>query len=346
MNKNKQYKNIKDNYCFNKNPENIEFFIDLGNGQSYAYNNLDNTFSIFYSINKILYLIYATEDSSLISYNIINKEIISKIKGAHYSNITNIIHYLDKINKRDLIMSVSKNNNNIKLWTIKNFLCILNIENIYNSSFLYSACFLNDNNHNYILTINGSNSDCIKVFNLFGTLVKNLNNSNEGGTFINSYYDNKSSKNYIITGNYGYAKSYEFANNSIYHKYTLGGSNCIDSLIIFEKNGTTILLGSSEDIDSKILIWNFHSGEILNKIELNCCHKHYGICLWNTDYLFVGSQDKTIKLIELNRKIIVKELKGHNSNVSCVKKFFHPKYGECLISQGFHDDTIKLWIIK
>jgi len=71
-----------------------------------------------------------------------------------------------------------------------------------------------------------------------------------------------------------------------------------------------------------------------------------GICLWSNEYLFVGCNDKTIKLIQLKKGIIIKDLVGHNNRVSTVKKIIHPIYGECIISQGKYNDQIKLWIHK
>ena len=67
--------------------------------------------------------------------------------------------------------------------------------------------------------------------------------------------------------------------------------------------------------------------------------------MWNNEYIFVGCNDKTIKLIELNNGNIIKELKGHDGVVFSIKAIIDSKYGKCLISQG-SDDIIKLWIIK
>lgn len=38
---------------------------------------------------------------------------------------------------------------------------------------------------------------------------------------------------------------------------------------------------------------------------------------------------------------MIKKLKGHNQEVTSIKKILHPKYGECLISHGIND--IILW---
>ena len=111
--------------------------------------SLDNIFSVFNSINNILYLIYSKENKSIIIFDIINKVKICEIKNAHNKAITNFRHYLDKKNKRDLVMSISFDENNIKLWNINNLECLLNLQNIYDTGYLNSSCFLEDNNNIY-----------------------------------------------------------------------------------------------------------------------------------------------------------------------------------------------------
>ena len=121
----------------------------------------DNTFSVFNSINNIIFLIYGNKEKSIISYNLINKEKINEIKNAHQNDISNIRHHLDIINKRDLFLSISANEYNVKVWNVTNFQCLLNLNNfdaIYSNKYGYklcSACFLTDKNQNYIIT-----SDC------------------------------------------------------------------------------------------------------------------------------------------------------------------------------------------
>ena len=87
-----------------------------------------------------------------------------------------------------------------------------------------------------------------------------------------------------------------------------------------------------------------HWKELLRRIKITK-RELYGICLWNNDYLFVGCDDNSIKLIDLKQRKIIKEFYSHNNEVITIKKLIHPKYGECLISQGF-DDQIKLWVNK
>ena len=53
-----------------------------------------------------------------------------------------------------------------------------------------------------------------------------------------------------------------------------------------------------------------------------------------------------IKLIEIKSGDIINNLIGKNKVVLTIKKLFHPKYGQCLMSQGNKDNPIKLWTYK
>ncbi len=50
--------------------------------------------------------------------------------------------------------------------------------------------------------------------------------------------------------------------------------------------------------------------------------------------------------LEIKKQKIIKELIGHNEIPVTIKTILHLKYGECLISQGLHNDRIILWINK
>ena len=54
----------------------------------------------------------------------------------------------------------------------------------------------------------------------------------------------------------------------------------------------------------------------------------------------------TIKIIDLDNGIVIKNINGHNSGVISIKKIMHPEYGECLLSQGALYDQLKLWKIN
>ena len=165
---------------------------------------------------------------------------------------------------------------------------ILNLEIIYKGNcFLFSACFLNYNNKNYIIINHGKTNDYsedINIFDFKGKKIKKIiHHYGEYFFFIDSYYDNKLNKNYIITGNKGYNTSYDYEENDIYIKYYDNDDEIHNSIIINDKEEIIKLIESSED--GYIRIWNFHSGELIKKIKANkMC---YGIALWNNGYIFV-----------------------------------------------------------
>ena len=81
----------------------------------------------------------------------------------------------------------------------------------------------------------------------------------------------------------------------------------------------------------------------MGKIKVNN-NNLYRICLWNNEHLFVGCLEKTIKMVGIQNNIVVKSLKGLEALVIPITKIYHPKYGECSISQG--KEKIKLGSIK
>ena len=164
--------------------------------------------------------------------------------------------------------------------------------------------------------------------------------------FIDIYYDNILYKNYIITGNFGNIKSFDYNNNILYQKYIdikHKDINSYHSIIVKKIKEMVKLFASCED--GNIKIWNFHSGFLLNKIKINN-EGLTGISLWNDNYLFVGGDDKLIQLIDINNGIVLKKLSGHENIVLTIKKIIHPKFGECLISQNLNESKIKFWTIK
>ena len=280
-------------------------------------------------------------------------------------------------------MSISAEDSNIKVWNINNFKCILDFSYIYiNENFIYSACFLNDNNNIFIITnayssnlkhlkvkvfdlncvkvksINESNeikvvkvksineSNEIKVFDLNGFKVKNINESKYSSYFIDVYYDKQMSKNFIILGNVIQVISYDFNQNKKYNQY-------------FEKVDRF-----SYDFKNQFhyCVYIYNKDNQVNLIESSCKSKikiwdfhtakllytisignFSGLFLLNDDYLYIGYNYGVIKIKKLKSGINVKSVKSHKDKVLTLKKIDHPIYGECIISQS--NSEIKLWAL-
>lgn len=321
---------------------------------NWAKSSKDN-FIVFNSKYDILYLIYTNLNYSIISYDIKENKKAIEIKNAHNFNIIKFRHYLDLLNKRELLISISSWIYKIKLWNIDNWECLYTLEDIYQKNYLYSSSFLIDNNQIYIIIAKdniyyNTISEPIKVYDLNGNIIKEVNDSDDIIDFIDAYYDNKLFKNFIIGISENYIKSFDYTENKVYNKYDF--NNDLEGLIIKEYrqlNITINILNSSENTKlinledfCYVKIWNFHTGELSNTIKIN--DALYSLCLWDNDFLFLGC-DKSMKLLNLKDGKIIKKFIGYKDKVKTIIKATHPLYGDCLIAQAQLDE-IKLWIIE
>ena len=326
-----------------KNPKNLKFKKDLIK-DSYSKTLLDNTSLIIKTIDDLLLIIYVRNDNAIVCYDIINNQKVNEVRKTHDKIISNLRYYPDTYNHINLMISLSSDDNNLKVWNIGNFQCILDLKDVNATGWINSACFLNDNNQVYVLSSNAkgfnTSPNPIKVFDLKGKLIKQINNSSNNTYFIDNYYDYKSSKNYIITGNTCFSTSYDYDKNDIYHKYKDNSKTLYISVIINVNEDKTNLIASSKD--GRIRIWDFHSCALLHNI--NVSESLYGICLWNNNYLMAGCPNKKIQIIDLDDKKVIGEIAGHENIVTMIRKLVHPKYGEVLVSQGHLNDGFKLWI--
>ena len=330
-----------------KNPKNIQFSNDLVKN-SFAGYSYEDSFIVFKSYDNILQLVYATKEKSIISYDLNNNRNIFTQHRAHNNFITNFKYIYDELNNTDILMSLSKKDNNIKIWNANNWTTIGDIRNINKNNFLYSACFIKSGNEINIISSNGKNLQSeqlnvnfenMKLYNLNGEFINEINETNDCTYFIDTYYDYNLSKNFLLTGNYNYVKSYDFDDGHLYHKY-FENNNGIHPSVIINKIGEKIKLIESCE-DGNIRIWGFHSGELIRKIKTEN-NNLYGICLWNENFIFVGCKDQNIKIIELKNGLLIKNLKGHNGRIICFKKITQDNK-DFLFSQGL-DGTIKQWI--
>ena len=313
---------------------------------------VDNTFEIFNSTLGYIILVYAyklkDKYNSIATYNIIDCKTMSIMKNVHNEDITNFRHYLDKNKNRDLILSVSATDNNVKMWDINNLEYILTINNINRHGFTKSACILNYNNNLYIITSNYSYSEIpepIRLYNMEGYKIKEINYKNNQTYFIDIYHDKKLAIKYIITGNLGFVRTYDYTNDCKYHRYNDDNEYEHYNVIIYDKTETTKIIANGKD--GEVLIWDFHSTELLNKIKVSDVNYDnlYGICLYNKELLIVGC-GKSLKIIDLESEKVVNTLNNHKNNIITIKTVTHPVYGECIVSHELYTGQMMLWANK
>ena len=70
--------------------------------------------------------------------------------------------------------------------------------------------------------------------------------------------------------------------------------------------------------------------------------------MWNDNNIFIGTYDGELLLYNLENKIIKKiqkkNEKYHEKPITTIKKFRHPIFGEFLLTQGYKNDKINIWI--
>ena len=330
----------------NKSDLNLIFYKDLSNDSFVDdfFSSINDTFAIFNSFNNILYLVYANIEKSIVSYDLKHFQKICEIKNAHNKYITNFKHIFESKKKRDIIMSVSAIDNNLKLWNINNWECFLEIKNVNKIGALFSASFLFEKNDIFILTSNYNffkKKEPIKIFNL---KAENIFEIKFEFSIINidCYYENENDFNkiYIIINAQNKIYSYDYSNKKIYNKYGKNKNSYFSTIVHNNNNINSKLIASN--YNGLIEIYDFNSGKELNEIDINF-KGLYGICLWNEDILLMACTDNTIKIINLKEKKVINCLHGHNKYVTTLKKIYIPNVGNFLISQGITADEIKLW---
>ena len=125
----KELNQMKQIYQENKGPQNLTELSQITK-DSYSDDVSDNTFTVFKSIQDYIFLIYSTKNKSIICYDLIEQKKLIEIKNSHQDFITNFRHFLDKKNKRDILMTISCADRNIKLWDASNSECILDLKGI------------------------------------------------------------------------------------------------------------------------------------------------------------------------------------------------------------------------
>ena len=67
---------------------------------------------------------------------------------------------------------------------------------------------------------------------------------------------------------------------------------------------------------------------------------------WNSKYFIVAAREnKIIKLIDIEKKVISEIKSGHTEELISIKKILHPIFGESLLTSS-RDKKIKLWTTK
>ena len=339
--------NENNNNEFKKNPK-LKFKYKLmTNCDSYGINDI---FEVYISYkDKKEYIAIKNLSFQLEIFTLIDSNRLTTLKG-HTNNITTIRYFLNNRNFNEYLISAD-NNNIVIIWDItNNFKKNFRIQTKY-QKFIFSCLLVFPQNsiENYIITSTTSISDnedesatkiyslstCKFIKNLIKTKTRKIN-------YLLSWF-NKNDNNYYIL-QLGDGIFLNALDNDYYFNFIKDKNRRFDAGVIFVKWNKDFLISSSEDgiIDIWDLYDKLHYKEIILKAISSLMH----IALWNNNYIIVSDfNNKSFKIIDLEIYKVITEIKHlDNSEIKCVKKMYHPVFGESLLSED-KNGTIKLWIV-
>jgi len=339
------------NYKYKKEPQNLKFKFDITNTNTI--NGPNDIFEIFIcnKDNKEYIISPNCNNYNLDIFNLLDNKKILSLEG-HKNHITTIRYFINKNNNINEYLISGDIENIVIIWDITNNYNIkYKIDTKY-GSYIYSCLliFPHNNNDNYIITSTSNTSDdndksATKIYSLNnGQFIKYINNTNKNEIYcLLSWYNKKNNKYYIIH----LASNKIIINNlledELYSELIKKPENDHYSGFIYNRNNNDYLCSSSWN--GYINIWNLYNKKILKTINTNNCHL-YHIIEWNNKYIIVADlTNKSFKIIDLDENKIISNIgEQHTSYVRCIKKIYHPIYGESLLSCG-DDKCIKFWSI-
>ena len=294
----------------------------------------DNQFCTFKSLRNEDIIVYHN-GPEIIIFNINTLQKITHLKNFN-KEIRCIRHYIDYKRKKDIIITCGLDNQIVlfDLYSVENILIINNVcdKNYY----VLSVCMIFDI-QNYFIINSSLFDNYLKIWDSKGNLIGKLNDTNNV-CFLDTYFDRKLAKYFIIIGTRNGSKSFDFEKKSLYLQYSFTESY---SIITTELNGESILIESNYK-SNYIFIYDFHKGDIV-KEYYTYNNFNLGLCLWNSKFIFQCSSRKNDSLFGINlENDEIINFNGFNSYISCQKNDING-IGYCLIAIS-NNDIIDLLI--
>ena len=340
----------KMNYNFIKDPKNLKYKLDITTTNiSAGWNDIFEIY-ISYIDNKEYLVSPNTNNFNLDIFELINNQKINSLQG-HKNHIRTIRYFINNKNKNEYLISAD-NNKIVIIWDITNNYNIkYNIDTKYGDD-IYSCLLIFPNNMNddYIITSTFNRSEnnedsATKIYSFNDCkFIKYINNTNNNAIYyLLSWYNKKNNKYYIIQFSCKKILINNLLEDELYSELIHEPEDNHYSGFIYYKDNNDYLCSSSKN--GYINIWDLYNKKIFKIINTNKCILAH-IIQWNDKYIIVADfNNKSFKIINLLENIVIANIGGqHNDKVTCIKKIYHPIYGESLLSAGC-DKTIKLWSI-
>ena len=339
----------KINYKFVHSP-NLRYKLDITKSNSYyGWNDIFEVF-ISYKDNKEYLISPNFNNYNLDIFTILDNKQILSLKG--HKNLIRTIRYFFNIKNNNEFLISADDNYIVIIWDISNNYNIKYQINTKYKNNIYSCLliFPHISEDNYIITstLNKQSIEdsATKIYSLNnGNFIRYIPGSNANHIFyLLSWYKQNNNKYYIIQFSYKKIIINNLLGNTLYAELKHLDEARYFSGFIYKKDNNDFLCSSS-DI-GYIDIWDLNNKYMINYINTyNCKFAH--IIQWNDRYTIVADySNKSFKIIDLDKNKVVSNIIGENTEkISCIKKIYHPIYGESLLSAA-DDKSIKLWVIQ
>lgn len=295
---------------------------------------------VIYSSNLCLYQFILGPDT--------NEKVVD---NAHTSQILCVRYYVEKNKEKEYILT-SSTNTCIKVWLMKDWSMIVNIDrsNEYMTS-IYSALILFDNKEDYDYHkkyIVGSTayeySDVIRVWNFKGEYQFSIGEIQMVYFMDVLYQDELDNKKYLVVATTKKLISYDFDLKKIYHTYNRTSYSPItdhyDFTIQYYK-GNYVIFASEKN--GYISMFDFHTAKCLKNftIKYSGFDEIDGILIWDEKYMITCHYKKySLNVYDIDTTYYVKELYtyGHSQPISC-KKLYYPNFGPVIIAHYSNNFT-------
>ena len=334
------------NHNFIKNP-NFKYKSDIIS-TNFRWGNND-MFEIYtsYKDNKLYIASPNIESNNLDIFSLLDNKIIISLKNKKNNKSTSVKYFFNNKNYNEYLVSIDEWKN-VYVWDISN-----NYQLKHKIEYDCDNCILIflENNNDYIITSQRARalyeSTSTKLYSFNDCkFIHYIDKTNEEQINYLLYWYNKiDNKNYIIQLAQGKILINNFLENKLYIELMLYKSNMYNEYFtgfIYSKNNIDYLCTSSA---GQIEIWDLFNKNLF-KIFKNIGSDITCIIRWNYKYILICDRYRDyLKVFDLKNEKVISNIKVGKESIKYVKKFYHPFYGESILTAN-SINQIKLWIIN
>ena len=322
---------------FTSNPCDLKYKQDITDKCQKSY-TIDSVFSCYTLHDGGCFVAWANSTHVIEIFDLKSNSVFKQLTG-HTQHVYIVRHFFNRKTSTDYLLSTSYERN-VKVWSLKDYTCLVTIPQCHTGYYLYSSLILFDDSLSLSYIVTSAPNELTKVWDITtGKHIKDIASASDYTYFINTWYDIKNNNIYIVNANSSDVKIYDFKTGKLFKQFKAENNTWHMSAFVHEIKEVPHLIES--DGNGYLRIWNITTGLIWKTIQATGCNIR-GLCLWNDQYVIAASSDKSFKVFDIIAGNIAATISGHDNVLCTVDKIVHSTYGECLFTAAI-DGKIKLW---